>query len=345
MAGGGTGGHVMPLLAVAAELRRRSHEVVFIGTAAGLESRLVPAGGYRIEYIEIGGLRGLGLARRMATLLQLPKATRRAMSILAEEQPGAVFSLGGYVAAPVVLAAILARVPVVAMEPNAIPGVTNHRLGRWTTRTLLAFPEASAYFPRGTTEVTGLPVREAFFNIEVKPRDRVFHVLVTGGSQGSRTLNHAARDAWPLLERAAAPVTMTLQTGAAAYEEMRATFGGVSVAFLDDMPAAYAAADLIVCRSGAATLAELAAAAKPGILVPYPHAADDHQLHNAEVFGRAGAARIVRDHEMTGERLAQLIVEIASEPERLERMSEAARNLAHEGAAHRAADILVELLT
>ena len=343
MAGGGTGGHVVPLLAVAEELRSRGREVLFIGTKTGIEARLVPARGFPIEYIEIGGLKGVGIQRKLRTMWSLPVSTIRA---LAHMKARAVFSMGGYVAGPTVLAAVMVRVPIIAMEPNAVPGVTNRRLGRYVRKTLLAFPEAARWFPAGRTEVTGLPVREAFFAIASRARGATLRVLITGGSAGSRTLNQAARQSWPLLRAANFPVHILHQTGREAFEETRKEFTesgieGEVVPFIEDMPAAFASSDLVVSRAGAGAVSELAAAGRASILVPYPFAADQHQLRNAEAFERAGAARLVLDKDMTGERLFATVAEAA---ERLDTMSEAARSLAKPGAAKRAADLLEEFI-
>lgn len=348
MAGGGTGGHVMPALAVARELRRRGHAAVFVGTRAGLEARLVPREGFSLEFIEIGRLKRVGALEVARTLLELPWRVVQAAGLVRRLRPAAVFSMGGFAAGPVALAACLLRLPLVVMEPNAMPGITNRRLGRCLTRALVSFPEAGRYFPEGRWEVTGLPVREEFFAIPPKPREAVLTVLLTGGSQGSRRLNEAARESWPLFAGGPLPVRFIHQTGPAAYPELAAAFAatgleGELVPFLDDMPGAFARSDLVVCRSGAGAVAELAAAGKPAILVPFPYAADDHQLRNAEAFAAAGAARLVLDREMTGRRLFEEVMSLASEPGRLERMGQAARKLARPGAARRAADILEEL--
>src|SRR6266566_981270 len=209
MAGGGTGGHVVPLLAVAEELRSRGREVQFIGTRTGIEARLVPAKGFPIDYIEIGGLKGVGWQKRLRTMWNLPVSTIRALTRM---QAKAVFSMGGYVAGPTVLAALIARVPVIAMEPNAVPGITNLRLGRYVRKTLLAFPDAARWFPAGRTEVTGLPVRAEFFAIASRPRGAALRLLITGGSAGSRTLNRAARDSWPLFRATGFPIHIVHQT-------------------------------------------------------------------------------------------------------------------------------------
>lgn len=344
LAGGGTGGHVIPALAVAKELRGRGHEVFFVGTNRGLEAKLVPQSGFRLEMIEIGGLNRVSFGRRIATLLRLPLTTLGCMRF----QPAAVFSMGGYVAGPPVMAALLRRVPVVVMEPNAVPGFTNRVIGRFVTRALISFPETAGYFPEGRTELTGLPVREEFFRIPPKPRGAVLHLLITGGSQGSRTLNRAARESWPLFRKAGLAVRIVHQSGTAEFEALRAAFAesgleGEVVPFLVDMPAAFREADLVVCRSGAGAVSELAAAGKPSVLVPFPFAADDHQTRNAEALERGGAARLVRDAELTGERLVAVVRELAETAGRLETMAEAARQFARPGAAARAADILEQV--
>jgi UDP-N-acetylglucosamine--N-acetylmuramyl-(pentapeptide) pyrophosphoryl-undecaprenol N-acetylglucosamine transferase len=348
MAGGGTGGHVIPALAVARELRRRGHDVFFIGTDRGMEARLAPAERFELEHIEIGGLKNVGARRLLKTLWQLPVSTVRAGGILDRRKPAAVFSMGGYVAGPPVLAAFQRRLPVVVMEPNAVPGFTNRKIGRFVARALISFPETAIYFPKGRTEVTGLPVREEFFAIAPKPRSAPFGLLVTGGSQGSRRLNEAAEGSWPLFRKANFPIEFTLQAGRARAGELAQKFesaglNGRVTAFIDDMPGAFAAADLVVCRSGAGAVAELAAAGKPAVLVPFPFSSDQHQLRNAEAFARGGAARLVKDSGMTGDMLFAIVKELAADDGALERMGEAARRFARPGAARRAAAILEEV--
>jgi UDP-N-acetylglucosamine--N-acetylmuramyl-(pentapeptide) pyrophosphoryl-undecaprenol N-acetylglucosamine transferase len=346
MAGGGTGGHVIPALAVAAELRQRGHEAFFVGTDRGLEAKLVPAEGFELQRIDIGALNRVTARQKAVTLAKLPLTTLACGKFV--RQSCAVFSMGGYVAGPPVMAALLWRKPVVVMEPNAIPGFTNRIMGRFVTRALISFASTEPYFPKGKTETTGLPVREQFFRIPYKPRGSVLHILITGGSQGSRTLNQAARQSWALFRHAGYPVRIVHQCGPAAWEEWRDAFAesgleGEIVPFITDMPAAFAAADLVVCRSGAGGVSELAAAGKPSILVPFPFAADDHQARNAEAREQAGAACLVRDADLTGERLFAAVREIAVSAARLERMARAARQLAKPGAARRAAEILEEV--
>jgi UDP-N-acetylglucosamine--N-acetylmuramyl-(pentapeptide) pyrophosphoryl-undecaprenol N-acetylglucosamine transferase len=345
MAGGGTGGHVMPLLAVARELAAGGHQSIFIGTRTGFEAKLVPPAGFPLEFIEIGGLNRVGMLRTIRTLAQLPLSVLRSAQLLVKHQASAVFSLGGYAAGPVVIAALWKRLPLVVMEPNAMPGLTNRQIGRFVNRALLSFPDAARFFPPGKSEITGLPVRPEFFSIAPKPREAKLTILITGGSQGSRTLNEAARGSWSYFREAHFPVCFIHQTGTAAYAALAQKLAesgvdGEVAPFIDDMPAAFARADLVICRAGAGAVAELAAAGKPSILVPFPHSTDQHQLRNAEAFQKAGAAVLVLDHEMDGGRLFEEVQKLRARPEMLQRMGERARTFAHPDAARRAASAL-----
>ena len=346
MAGGGTGGHVLPALAVARELRARGHRVLFVGVRRGLEGKLVPAEDFPIEWIEIGGLNRVGWRQMIATLGELPFSVWQASRILDRAAPAALFSMGGFVAGPVLLAAVGKRVPIVAMEPNAIPGFTHRHLARFVTRALVSFPEAAKWFPAGRTEVTGMPIRQEFFGIPCKPRESVLTVLITGGSQGSRTLNRAAEASWPLWGDRR--IRMIHQTGAGMYEELAPRFraagiAGEMVPFIGDMPRAFAEADVVVSRAGMGAVSELAAAGKPAILVPFPAASDEHQLKNAQALEKAGAARLVLDAGMTGPRLVEEVTQLGATPGLLEKMGAAARAFARPGAAQRAADVLEDV--
>lgn len=345
MAGGGTGGHVLPLLAVGTELKARGHECVFIGTRTGFEAKLVPGAGFPLEFIEIGGLNKVGLARSLRTIMQLPLSIAKAYRLLGKNRPGAIFSMGGYAAGPVVLAALSKRLPILMMEPNAIPGLTNRHVGRYVTRALLNFPETAKFFPPGKSVITGLPVRPEFFAIRPKSPDAKLTVLITGGSQGSRRLNEAARASWDYFREAKFPVRFIHQTGVNGHEALAKKFAetgleGEIVPFIDDMPAAFTRADLVICRAGAGALAELAAAGKPAILVPLPSATDDHQRRNAEAFTKAGAAQLVLDGQMDGGRLFEEIRRLSSLPASLKRMGDQARKFAHPEAARQAADLV-----
>ena len=339
MAGGGTGGHVIPSIAVARELKHIGHEVFFVGTRQGMEAKLVPIAGFAIDWIDISGLKRVGYRQTLATLFKLPTSIWTAFRLLKRRKAAAVFSMGGYVAAPVMIAARLLGLPIAIMEPNAIPGVTNRRLGRMARKVLLAFEDAKRYFPNQDVEVTGLPVRREFFEI---PRKTIGKrtVLVTGGSQGSRTLNQACEQAWPKLQN----IRLIQQTGATHYNAIAKRLDNENielVAFIEDMPKTFSNVDVVVCRSGAGAVSELAAAGKPSILVPFPFAADDHQAKNAQALERIGAARFVRDQDMNGERLLDELSSLT--PETLEKMSVAARSFSKPRAARRAAEILIEL--
>jgi UDP-N-acetylglucosamine--N-acetylmuramyl-(pentapeptide) pyrophosphoryl-undecaprenol N-acetylglucosamine transferase len=299
-----------------------------------------------LKKIDIGGLNRVGLRQKLATLVQLPFTTLRCGEFI--RQSSAVFSMGGYVAGPPVIAALLQSVPVVVMEPNAVPGFTNRMIASAVSRALISFPETAGFFRYGKTEMTGLPVREEFFSISPKARGDVLNVLITGGSQGSRTLNQAARQGWPLFRRFGFQLRIVHQTGPAGFEEIRDEFAqsgleGEVVRFITHMPVAFREADLVVCRSGAGAVSELAAAGKPSILVPFPFAADDHQTRNAEALERSDAAKLVRDKELDGQKLFDVVTEVASASRGLERMGEAVRQFARPGAARRAAEILEEV--
>jgi UDP-N-acetylglucosamine--N-acetylmuramyl-(pentapeptide) pyrophosphoryl-undecaprenol N-acetylglucosamine transferase len=324
-------------------LRARGHAVRFIGTRGGLEAKLVPADGFPMEWIEIGGLNRVGLRQTLITLAELPWSVWQVSRMLDRARPAAVFSTGGFVAGPVLLAALWKRLPVIVMEPNAVPGFTHRKLSRFVARALLSFPETAKWFPAAVAEVTGLPVRSEFFAIPPKPRGGQLTVLITGGSQGSRTLNRAAQESWKLWDKTS--IRLIHQPGPAAYDQLAPEFqssgiDGEMSPFLADMPAAFAAADIVVSRAGMGTLSELAAAGKPSILVPLPTAADQHQLRNAEAMERIGAARMVLDTEFNGQRLVEEVMRLSQSPDLLNAMGEAARSFAKPDAARRAADVL-----
>ncbi len=348
MAGGGTGGHVMPLLAVSDCLRQRGHAPYFIGTRNGFEAKLVPQYGYPLEFIDIGGFKGTGLLRKLKTVFQLPVGIVQCAASIGRNRPAACFSLGGYVAAPPMAASFLRGLPVALMEPNAMPGLVNRIAGRFTRKALLSFSEASKFFPPSAVEISGLPVREAFFAIRPKAREEWLTVLVTGGSQGSQTLNRGLREIWPMLRNSKLPVRILHQCGRKEEPSLQAAFAATGLpgevkAFIDDMPAAFAQADLVVCRAGAGTVSELAAAGRPALLVPFPFASDDHQTKNAEAVVRAGAGLTMRDTEFTGLKLFEILRGLATDRDRLEAMAVGARALQKPGAAARAADILEEI--
>jgi UDP-N-acetylglucosamine--N-acetylmuramyl-(pentapeptide) pyrophosphoryl-undecaprenol N-acetylglucosamine transferase len=266
--------------------------------------------------------------------------------LLKRFRPSAVFSMGGYVAAPVMAAALISGIPLVVMEPNALPGLANRRVAGRVYRALVGFEATQAWFPRGKCEVTGVPVRPEFFDIAPK-RDGVFTVLITGGSRGARTLNRASLESWSLFRESKRPFRIVHQTGGAEYESLTKAFSmagveGEVVPFIRNMPEAFANADVVVGRAGAGSVNEIAAAGMVSVLVPLPFAADDHQRRNAEVLVNAGAARMVPDGEMNGARLFQEVESLRNNPEQLEMMRARVRQFARPGAAERAAEVLEE---
>jgi UDP-N-acetylglucosamine--N-acetylmuramyl-(pentapeptide) pyrophosphoryl-undecaprenol N-acetylglucosamine transferase len=348
LTGGGTGGHVFPALAVGKVLQQRGHRLLFLGTREGMEARLVPPSGIEMEFIRSSGLNRVGWRKQLQSASQLPFNIAAAWSLLRKHRPDAIFSTGGYVAGPVMLAGLASRTPIVLMEPNMTPGLTNRKIAPWVQRALLGFPATQQWFPKGKSEVTGLPVRAEFFEVTPK-REGPFTVLITGASRGARTLNEASRQSWPLFRERNSPVRLIHQAGAAAnYAELERDFAssgmtGEITQFIPDMAGAFTRADLVICRSGAGTVNEISAAGMPSVLVPLPHAADDHQRKNAEALVSANAARLVLDRELTGERLFQLVEELRASPEELARMRKNVRQFAKLGAALRAADVMEEV--
>ena len=350
IAGGGTGGHVIPALAIADELRAcYGAEVHFVGTARGFETRLVPAAGYELDLIEVGQLKGVSLATRLRTLLDLPLGVRRCFEILNTFQPDVVVGVGGYASGPGMVAALLKRIPTLAFEPNAAPGLANRLVGKRVSAAAVSFEPACEYFRNA--KVTGIPVRKEFFALKARPPDGARHLLVFGGSQGALVFNTMLPRIVAALLGAVPGLTILHQAGArhaestqAAYQDSGADASRWEVsAFLDDMPRRIEAADLVLARSGASTVAELAAAGKPALLVPFPQATDDHQRINAEVMESGGAARMLIQAEMSQEKLLTTLIELLRDGAGLERMGIRAKALAKPDAAADIAAMVVEL--
>jgi UDP-N-acetylglucosamine--N-acetylmuramyl-(pentapeptide) pyrophosphoryl-undecaprenol N-acetylglucosamine transferase len=336
LAGGGTGGHVIPALAIANQLKQSyGAEVLFIGTARGIENRLVPAAGYPLQRVRVGALKNVSLVTRAKTAFDLPRAVWDAGRMLNEFAPDVVIGVGGYASGPAMLAALVKHFPTLAFEPNVVPGFANRMVARFVSAAAVHFEETAEYFRHA--EVTGVPVRQAFFEIAPK-RGGTPTVLVFGGSQGANAINKAMILCLPALQREAPGIHIIHQTGERDYNDALAAYqslGGAAEVFkfIEDMPAAFARADLVVCRSGASTVAEIAAAGKPAVFVPFPRAADDHQTVNALALERAGAAVLVEESKLDGVWLAETIAALLGDRARLQQMSAAARGLAHPNAA------------
>jgi UDP-N-acetylglucosamine--N-acetylmuramyl-(pentapeptide) pyrophosphoryl-undecaprenol N-acetylglucosamine transferase len=358
LAGGGTGGHVIPALAIANQLKEGyDAECLFIGTARGIENRLVPAAGYPLQLVRVGALKNVSLVTRLKTAFDLPRAVWDAGRMLNDFAPDVVIGVGGYASGPAMLAAIVKHIPTLAFEPNVVPGFANRVVARFVSGAAVHFEETAKYFRH--VEVTGVPVRQAFFEVPLKhrlphPSSASFAeeggyrptLLVFGGSQGAHAINEAMIRCLPVLQREAPGIHIIHQTGErdyndalAAYEKnvnaetVSAGFTFEVFKFIEDMPGAFARADLVVCRSGASTVAEIAAAGKPAIFVPFPRAADGHQRVNAEALARHGAAVVVEESKLEGVWLAETIAALLQDSSRLRQMSHAARELAHPNAA------------
>lgn len=345
MAAGGTGGHLFPGIAVADELRRREPgiRVVFVGTPRGLESRLVPQAGYELVQLPILPLNGVGLARTLQGLAALPRAFFLAFRLLRRLRPVAVLGIGGYAGGPLVLLSALLGVHTVILEPNARPGFTNRVLRPFVRRAACAYEAALAHYG-GKGVLTGNPVRSGFVRAARREHRAPFTLLAFGGSQGSRVLNEALVAALPHLP-GSDRLRIVHQTGPAFVERVTAAYqkagrGGEVVAFLDDMARRFAEADVVLARSGATTCAELTAAGKAAVLVPFAKAADDHQKVNAQALAGAGAARMIEEKDLSGEALAREIGALVSDPSRLVAMEEASARLGRPDAAARVADLL-----
>ena len=350
IAGGGTGGHIIPALAVAHELvQRYKAEVLFVGTARGLEIRLVPEAGFCLRLIDVGPLKNVSVLTRLRTMLQLPRSIGECRTLIREFKPTVVLGMGGYASGPAMAAALLLKIPTMIFEPNAMPGFANRLVGKRVQAAAVNFSGACAWFRN--CEVTGIPVRPRFFTIG-QPTGSVPHLLIFGGSLGARIFNTNLPAIMPVLLDAVPGLTVLHQCGARHIEATKAAYADSGAdpdrwqvcPFFDDMPARFAGANLVLARSGASTVAELAAAGRPALLVPFAAAADNHQRRNAEAMVDAGAAVMLQESEFEepGRLLAEL-VSLLRDSHRLAAMGAAARTQAHPGAAERIADRLASL--
>ncbi len=350
IAGGGTGGHVIPALAIARQLRdAHGAEVRFVGTARGLETRLVPEAGFPLELIDVGQLKNVSLVTRLKTLGDLPRGIVRCLSLLSTFQPDVVVGVGGYASGPAMLAAVLRRVPTLAFEPNAAPGLANRLVGRFVSAAAVNFPETAGQFRNA--RVTGIPVRPEFFAIPPHAPGGAQRLLIMGGSQGARALNQAMPQIAKALLDAVPSLTIEHQCGArhvAATEEAYTASGAdparyVISGFLNNAAEAIAEADLLLCRSGASTVAELCAAGRPALYVPFPQAADDHQRRNAEAMVAEGAADLLNEREMNPEVLFERLSKLLQHPDQLAGMGLRARSAARPNAVVQIAQMVAGL--
>lgn len=352
IAGGGTGGHLFPGIALAEEVvtRHPRNDAIFVGTDRGLEARVVPQNGFVFEAIKSRGLKGMGFVKLLLGLLLLPLSFLSALSLLRKYKPDVVVGVGGYSSGPVVMSAWLMRIPTAIQEQNALPGLTNKILGKFVDAVFVSFEGAIPFFPYKRAHVLGNPIRKGLLEnfLRSKTVHETFTLLIFGGSLGARGLNTRAIDALPHLKDLKGQIVITHQTGKNDLETVKkgyadADFPADVREFIDDMAGAYLGADLVLCRAGATTLAELTVCKKASILVPFPHATDDHQAVNAKALVDAGAAVMFREAELTGEKLAATIRELKNDAARLQKMEKAAGNLGRPEAAREIADVLQQL--
>ncbi|MFN8007686.1 MAG: undecaprenyldiphospho-muramoylpentapeptide beta-N-acetylglucosaminyltransferase [Terriglobia bacterium] len=349
IAGGGTGGHVYPGIAVAKEIVRQfpDAEMLFVGTERGLESRVVPQEGFQLKKITISGLKGIKGLRRLGSLFKIPWSLWESFQIVSQFKPRVVIGVGGYSSGPPVLVAGLLRIPVLLQEQNATPGVTNRLLARLACYVATSFPESQDFFGKKAV-LTGNPVRREFLQLRMKVSSEPFVVVFVGGSQGARAINQAAIQSLKFLESILTRLRFVHQTGESDFEEVRKAYGQVTLAsdvrpFFYDMPAQYAQADLLVSRAGATTLAEITLSGKASILIPFPYAADNHQQRNAESLVHAGAAEMILQDDLSGEVLANRIRFFLDHRSILEQMAANSRRCGRPEATEKIVELVREL--
>jgi UDP-N-acetylglucosamine--N-acetylmuramyl-(pentapeptide) pyrophosphoryl-undecaprenol N-acetylglucosamine transferase len=311
-AGGGTGGHLFPAISIAEEFigREPTNEVLFVGTRNGLEAKILPRLGYKTAYINVAGIIGKGVLKGALSALGAIRGVLESLAIIRRFSPHVVLGAGGYVSGPVIMAAFLLRVPTIICEQNSSPGVTNRLLGRIVDKVMATYDESTKYFPGSKTVVTGNPIRRQILMARCRKPHTGLTILVIGGSQGAHRLNSMVPKALAALS--VSDLKVIHQTGAADFSAVREAYRSYGLRadvreFIDDMGAAYAEADLVISRAGAGTIAEITALGIPSVLVPYPYAAHNHQMENARVLEKRGAARVVDDQSLTPERLAEVV--------------------------------------
>lgn len=343
LAGGGTGGHLFPGLAVAREFEQRDSmtEMLFVGTEQGIEARVLPREGFRLETIPVRGVKGRGVRGLLEAAWGVPASLIRSLEIIRSFRPQLIIGLGGYASGPVLLAGKLCGFPCAIMEQNLRPGFTNKLLARFVDRIFTSYRESGAYFPGGKVLLTGNPVR--WRKLPPVKRSEKFVLLIFGGSAGAHRINLAVVDAMQRLTDVAGGLRVIHQTGQADFPAIKAAYDALPFEaevfpFIEKMDEAYASADLVLCRAGATTVAELTAFGKAAILVPYPYAIYDHQRWNAQALQDQGAAEMILDQELRGDLLAERIRAYVSDRQRIARMAAAARGMGRPEAAARIVD-------
>lgn len=354
IAGGGTGGHLFPGVALAEEIttRQKGNQVLFVGTRRGIEARVLPELGYPLELIEVEGIKGRGLVGRLRGMARLPGALAACFRILSTFTPDVAIGVGGYASGPMIVAAWLRGVPTAVLEQNTVPGITNRILGRFVRAVFVMFEASRAYFPAEKVQVLGNPIRRQLldnFLVAPEPRKGRFRILVLGGSQGAHTLNLRMLEAAEHLARMKDELHIVHQTGSTDEELVRRGYARLGfevevIAFIKDMSGAYRRADLVVCRAGATTLAEVMVAKRASVLIPFPYAADNHQELNGQAMVDAGASVMLVERELDGGKLGACIEGLVRDTERVAAMERAAGRAGRPEAAREIVDACVELI-
>ncbi len=354
IAGGGTGGHLFPGIAIAEEFikRNKQTEVLFIGTQKGIESKLLGPAGYELSTIEIEGIKGRGMKALMKGFYQIPQSLWQSRRILKQFHPQMVIGVGGYASGPVVLAAYFMGLPTAIAEQNAVPGITNRILGKFADKIFVTYARTAELFSRSKVSISGNPVRAAFINVRSlqKAEKKFFQLLIFGGSQGAMAINKSVVEMLPQLSGMKNEVHILHQTGAREVESVRAAYDrhGISAdvtAFIIDMAEAYRQADLIICRAGATSLAEITAAGKVPILIPFPWATNDHQTKNAQALADRGAAIMINEKDLSGNKLFEVVEGLLSNPKKLRLLEENSAKLGNINAASNIVDACLELMS
>lgn len=351
IAGGGTGGHIYPAIAIAREYvaAKAGRSVVFVGTENGLEKTIVPNNGFPLEFITVAGIQGKSIAKRLAGAMKLPLGMLGAWRLISKYRPSAILGVGGYASGPVLMIGALRGYPTIIHEQNAYPGSTNRILAKFVRKIAVAFPEALPRLGR-PGEVTGNPIRREFFEaLRTVPAAGKRRILVFGGSQGSRIINNAMAEALLFLPRLKGSVEIVHQTGKADYERIAEAYRASAfpearvTPYIDAMATELAAADLVVCRAGAMTLGELAAVGRAAILIPFAAATHNHQYENAKVLEAAGGAVVIPESELSPERLANSITSILSDPAKAKTMGESLKKLSSPDATAKIVKLIEEI--
>jgi UDP-N-acetylglucosamine--N-acetylmuramyl-(pentapeptide) pyrophosphoryl-undecaprenol N-acetylglucosamine transferase len=351
IAGGGTGGHLFPGIAIAEEIlaRGNNHKVVFIGTKKGIEHRMLGQLGYELQEIDVEGVKGRGLKALINAAYQIPHSMWQSRQILKRFCPDVVIGVGGYASGPAVVAARFMGIPTAIAEQNAIPGITNRILSKFAKLIFVTYAQTQEWFPQSKVIVSGNPVRKVFAVGRVGAQEKkVRQLLIFGGSQGAAAINKNVIAMMPQLQKMKDKLRVLHQTGDREFQIVKQAYEQYGLdaqvtPFIVNMADAYAQADLIICRAGATSLAEIAAAGKAAILIPFPFAANDHQARNAEVLDCAGAAVIIKEHELTAENLFAVIDDLLSNMKKLRQMEEASAKLGNIKAAAKIVDACMVL--